>query len=266
MNPASRFIHRLRHGGLPWLGGAIRQRLFPARPGFFRAARSGLTQQSGLELGGPSGLFSRRGGLPAYAWAARLDNVNFAAATAWESDLREGGDFRFDPAKNPGRQFLREAGNLQGIADNAYDFVLSSHCLEHTANPLAALREWRRVTRPGGHLLLALPDPVRTFDHRRPVTTLAHLRNDFARHVGEDDLTHLPEILALHDLSRDPAAGSPVEFETRSRANAQNRCLHHHVFDLALIRAILAETGWEVLAAESLAPLHLVAWAGKSAA
>ena len=266
VNPARRLLHRLRHGGLAWLYGAVRQRLAPARPGFVAAAEKSLRDRRGLEVGGPSGLFSRRGGIPAYAWAAGLDNVNFSAATAWESGLHEGGEFRYDAARPPGRQFLREAVALQGIPDHAYDFILSSHCLEHVANPLAALREWRRVTRPGGHLLLALPDPSRTFDHRRPVTTLAHLRDDFVRQTGEDDLTHLPEILALHDLARDPGAGTSADFEARSRANPLHRCLHHHVFDLALVRASLAETGWEVLAAESLAPLHLVAWARQSAA
>jgi hypothetical protein len=45
--------------------------------------------------------------------------------------------------------------------------------------------------------------------------------------------------------------------------NAQNRCLHHHVFNLTLMRTALAETGWRVLAAESVRPLHLVAFARK---
>ena len=269
MKPAGavhQLIHRLRHGGVSWLAGAIRDRLAPAKPTFVAAAQTALAGCRGLEIGGPSRLFRPRGGLPAYAWAGRLDNVNFAAGTAWEAGLREGGDFIFNTVKPAGRQYLREATDLHGLADASYDFLLSSHCLEHVANPLAALREWHRVTRPGGHLLLALPDPVRTFDHRRPVTTLAHLESDFARQTGEEDLTHLQEILALHDLARDPLAGSHSQFETRARANAENRCLHHHVFDLTLMRAALAETGWTVRAAETLAPLHLVAWAQKPAA
>jgi hypothetical protein len=53
-----------------------------------------------------------------------------------------------------------------------------------------------------------LPDKRRTFDHRRPVTTLAHLIADLNADMAEDDLTHLPEILALHDLERDPDAGN----------------------------------------------------------
>lgn len=260
-----RLMHRLRHGGITWLGSALRERIVPAKPSFAAAAQAAFLASNGLEIGGPSRIFRRRGGLPVYAWAGKIDNVNFAAGTAWEAGLRDGGDFRFDSAKPAGQQHLREAIDLHGLVDGGYDFVISSHCLEHVANPLAALREWHRVTRSGGHLVLVLPDPVHTFDHRRPLTTLAHLQSDFARQTGENDLTHLEEILALHDLTRDPLAGSRAQFETRARANAEYRCLHHHVFDLALIRAALAETGWTVQAAKTLAPLHLVAWAQKPA-
>lgn len=266
MSTAQRILKRLRHGGLPWVAGALRDRIRPARPSFFDSAASSLHNCSAIELGGPSRLFRPSGGLPAYAWLARLDNVNFTSSTPWENDLRDGGEFRFHPAKPPGRQFLREATHLEGIADASYDAVLSSHCLEHVADPLRALGEWSRVVRPGGCLLLALPDPARTFDHRRPVTTLDHLRGDFKRATAEDDLSHLDEVLSLHDLDLDPSAGTPVAFAARCRDNFRQRCMHHHVFDRALIQDCLAESGWECLAVEKLAPLHWVAFARRTTA
>ena len=267
LNPHIRkLVFHLRHGGLPWLLGAIRNRFWPITPGLAPAALAATQDKAGLEIGGPSRVFSPRGIVPVYRRAARIDNINFASGTAWESDLRDGGEFKFESSKPPGRQFLREATCLTHLPDAAYDFILSSHCLEHVANPLAALREWGRVTRDGGHLLLILPDPPGTFDHRRPTTTLAHLREDFDRHTGEDDLTHLPEILALHDLTRDPAAGSAAEFRERGARNPENRCLHHHVFDLKLMQEALAESGWEVLGTEQVRPIHLVALARKRTA
>jgi len=256
---------RIRHADARRLFAAVSNRLWPARPALAPAVRAAVLDRTGLEIGGPSGVFHAKGLLPAYPHAARIDNVNFAGATAWETDRRDGGEFRFDPHRPPGRQFLREATDLGGIADASYDFLLSSHCLEHVANPLAALREWRRVVRPGGTLVLILPDPRQTFDHRRPVTTLAHLQADFDRHTGEDDLTHLEEILSLHDLRRDARAGTAAEFRARSRRNAENRCLHHHVFDSALLCAVLAATGWAVRGAECVRPLHLLALARRSA-
>jgi SAM-dependent methyltransferase len=227
------------------------------------AVFAALQGQFGIEIGGPSRVFAKGNILPIYPLVSSLDNVNFTAQTAWESGLRDGGEFRFDPAKHPCSQFLREATDLAGRPDGSYDFVLSSHCLEHTANPFVALHEWRRVTRQGGHLLLILPDPRYTFDHRRQVTTLSHLREDYERHTSEDDLTHLPEILALHDFTLDLPAGSPEKFRERSLRNTKNRCLHHHVFDLDLMRTMLEVTGWEVLIYEHVRPSHLIALARK---
>ena len=253
--------HRLRHANARMLASAVYNRLWAAHPALAPAILAAVQDRTGLEIGGPSRVFLAGKILPVYPRAARIDNVNFASLTAWETDLRDGGEFRFDAARPPGRQFLREAAVLQGIPDAAYDFVLSSHCLEHVANPLAALHEWHRVVRPGGHLVLLLPDPAHTFDHRRPITTLAHLQADFSSQTGEDDLTHLDEILALHDLHRDSRAGTPEEFRARSHRNAENRCLHHHVFDLALLRAVLEKSGWIVAATERVRPLHLLALA-----
>lgn len=219
--------------------------------------------RNGLEIGGPSHVFEARRILPIYPAASRIDNVNFSAQTSWENNLKDGTEFRFDSGHQPGTQWIRDTVALTGLADHAYDFVLSSHCLEHVANPLRALREWHRVTRANGHLVLLLPDPSSTFDHRRPITTLAHLRDDLAHNVGEDDGTHLSEVLALHNLLRDPGAGSPENFRQRVSRNAENRCVHHHVFDLDLMSAMLEETGWQVLASEKVRPIHLLAFAQK---
>ncbi len=269
MNSASlgqRLARRLRGGGVRWFIDAVVDRVAPPRPAMRDEVLASVQGRRGLEIGGPSRVFGGRGMLPVYPAAERIDNVNFAPDTAWEGQLRDGGEFRFDPPRAPGTQWLREASALKGLANAGYDFLLSSHCLEHVANPLATLREWRRVTRAEGHLVLVLPDPTKTFDHRRPVTTLRHLREDFARNTREDDTTHLAEILALHDVARDAGVGSAEEFRLRAAQNEKNRCLHHHVFDLALMSAALQETGWRVLATEAVRPLHLVAFAQKEAA
>ncbi|MFO1450154.1 MAG: methyltransferase domain-containing protein [Opitutaceae bacterium] len=260
-----RFQHRLRHGGLPWLTSAVINRLVPARAAVRQPVLQVATGAVGLEVGGPSPVFSRGALLPVYEYAEAIDNVNFTSNTAWEKNLVDEGPYVFSDTKPPGRQYLREATVLGGLPTGRYDLLISSHCLEHVANPLAALAEWRRVVRPGGHLLLLLPDPQRTFDHRRPVTTLDHLRADRDRNTGEDDLTHLDEILRLHDLGRDSHAGSREAFVARARLNPENRCLHHHVFDLELMRAALSETGWQPLAMERTRPLHLIALARNGA-
>lgn len=76
---------------------------------------------------------------------------------------------------------------LADVPDNTFDAVLSHHSLEHVPSPHDALRELRRILRPGGRLLLFVPFEkerrYRRFDPREPnhhlyswnVQTLANL-------------------------------------------------------------------------------------------
>lgn len=50
-----------------------------------------------------------------------------------------------------------DATELRLIASDSCDAVFSSHCLEHIKDYKAALKEWWRVVKPGGHLVLYLP-------------------------------------------------------------------------------------------------------------
>lgn len=47
---------------------------------------------------------------------------------------------------------------LNTIQDNSYDFIHSSHSLEHMSDPYIAMENWLRVLKPGGHLILTVPD------------------------------------------------------------------------------------------------------------
>lgn len=49
------------------------------------------------------------------------------------------------------------AEDLSMFADASLDFVFSSHLLEHIVDYKAALKEWWRVIKPGGNLMLYLP-------------------------------------------------------------------------------------------------------------
>lgn len=91
-----------------------------------------------------------------------------------------------------------------------------------------------------------------TFDHKRNVVAFEHLLDDFKKDVQEDDLTHLEEILSLHDLSMDPPAGAFKQFKKRSLKNYENRCLHQHVFDCTVLRKIVEHFNLEVLLTDEL--------------
>jgi SAM-dependent methyltransferase len=51
-----------------------------------------------------------------------------------------------------------DAQALANVADGTFDFLYSSHCLEHLRDPAAALRNWIRVVKPEGYLVVAVPD------------------------------------------------------------------------------------------------------------
>jgi ubiquinone/menaquinone biosynthesis C-methylase UbiE len=42
--------------------------------------------------------------------------------------------------------------------DGSLDYVVANHVLEHCADPVRVLREWRRAVRPGGIIGLVVPD------------------------------------------------------------------------------------------------------------
>lgn len=72
-------------------------------------------------------------------------------------------------------------GDRLPFADGSWDFVLTSHVIEHFYDPMQALREWYRVVRPGGYVFLMVPHKERvSHDKDRPRTTLAEL---IARHA-----------------------------------------------------------------------------------
>lgn len=214
-----------------------------------------LKGQRGLEIGGPSLAF--RAFIPLYPEIAALDGVNFSEHTTWEGHITTATPFRYDKGR-VGQQWIGEASSLPALGNAPYDFVISSNCLEHVANPVKALEEWLKQVRPGGHLLLVLPNKASNFDHRRPVTRFEHLLEDHRNGVGEDDLTHLPEILALHDGSRDAGSPSPAAFRERSLKNHENRCLHHHVFDLELMAALCRHLQLDVIRSDSSPSDHFM--------
>ncbi len=65
------------------------------------------------------------------------------------------------PAMRSVSTWDREDGDAQflsGIPDDSYDFLLSSHSLEHMVDVREALKNWIRVVKPEGYLIITIPD------------------------------------------------------------------------------------------------------------
>lgn len=89
---------------------------------------------------------------------------------------------------------------LRTVPDASQDFVIASHVLEHTQDPIGALTAWLRVLRPGGIVLLALPDRRTGIDERRAPTALEHLLADRADGGAGSRAQHYREWAELVDL------------------------------------------------------------------
>jgi len=220
--------------------------------------------KDGVEIGGPSQIFSSKGILPVYSLLASLDGCNFTTNTVWEGAIKDG-VYRFQEGKT-GHQYICEGSSLSFASDARYDFLLSSHSLEHHANVILTLKEWLRVIRPGGVLLIVVPEKKYTFDHNRAYTDFGHFLEDESRGVDEHDLTHMEEILQYHDLSQDPGGGDLETFKQRSLQNYDNRCLHQHVFNFENLGQLASYLRLEVLATKFVPPYHNIIFLKKPAA
>jgi ubiquinone/menaquinone biosynthesis C-methylase UbiE len=145
---------------------------------------------------------------------------------------------------------------LPNISDNEYDFLLSSHNLEHIANPIKALKEWQRIVKSGGHLVIVLPHYLTSFDHRRVPTTVQHMLEDYESNKDEHDLTHADEILEANRLEK--RSGSDEETRRLLLNNFNHRMIHHHVFNEFNSKELLETVGFQVLAVEMQPPFNII--------
>lgn len=87
--------------------------------------------------------------------------------------------------------------------------------------------------------------------------------DDYNKDVGEDDLSHVNEILQYHDVRLDPSAGSFQQFKRRCQNNLITRCLHHHTFEIKLVKEILGHINLKILNIQFCLPHHIVSLSKK---
>jgi SAM-dependent methyltransferase len=134
-----------------------------------------------------------------------------------------------------------DAQLLASMADESQDFVHSSHCLEHLHDPGIAMANWLRVLKPGGHLIVMVPDEdmyeqgvfPSTYNDDHKWTFTMHKRESWsprsvnlttltARFSGQAQIVKLEQIDATfryssprRDQTRTPTTESALEFVMR---------------------------------------------------
>lgn len=228
----------------------------------YRNCKKLFRDKDGIEIGGPSFVFSGEGPIPVYKIINKLDNINYSSNTFW-GKFDEGDNFQFNTAKQNGKQFIADATDLSKITGDFYDFMLSSHVIEHIANPIKALFEWKRIIKPGGHLVIIAPNMNFTYDRKRPLTKLDHIISDYQNNTEESDNTHISEVLQMHDLDQDSTVISYEEHEIRTLNNYETRIVHHHTFNMELLIELLLYCNFKIIEYQTFKPYNLMVIAQK---
>jgi SAM-dependent methyltransferase len=155
--------------------------------------------------------------------------------------------FTFEELKNalyPGQNaydlirpdYVTDIKTLQGIADESVDYVVACHVIEHTNNPLAAIRSCYRALRPGGSLVLVVPDMTKTFDKSREITTVEHLISDYEDPSAQRDYGHYLDFYQN-------AFSIPEGYSVEDYAKLQHQKrgdIHYHTFTYDSFQSLVA--------------------------
>lgn len=125
------------------------------------------------------------------------------------------------PAMRSVRNWDQPDGDAQlmaGVADGSYDFLHSSHCLEHMVDPYVALQNWARIVKKGGFLIVTVPDedmyeqghwPSRFNDDHKWTFTICKKKSWSPKSLNVIDLAKrfaealsLERVQLLHDFFR----------------------------------------------------------------
>lgn len=95
-----------------------------------------------------------------------------------------------------------DATDLNMFNDNVLDYVYSSHLLEDFDNTEEVLREWVRVVKPGGKIVLYLPDQqvyVKSCKERGCVPNGAHKIYNFNKELVKKCAENIGGLKVIHE-------------------------------------------------------------------
>ena len=174
-------------------------------------------------------------------------------ATCGYGDIRDSAELQ----KYFGKQDVQagsaiDAQSFEGVADASMDFIISAHVIEHLFDPIGSIVNAVRRLKPGGCLLLAVPNMVNTWDKGRTPTPLSHLIAD--SHDGGDATKLEAYTEFLRDVARpqwgNATSDEAMEREAR-RMMERKQDIHVHCWTYDSFAMMLDHTA-------TVAPMHCV--------
>ena len=196
-----------------------------------------------IEIGGPTELFQVPTqtfySYPLFSSIHNINNPNFHFPNNEDADGK----------KVYQKIFTLESNdiNMETIPDK-YDILVSSHTVEHMANPIKFLITAKLLLREGGYILTVLPNKPCFWDSPRKTTTMEHLIQDYHTYTTEDDMTHLEENLQL-DCPIKMMQGYAY-WESLCKNNSKTRVMHHHCFEKDNTQAMHEFAGFKTIFCE----------------
>lgn len=81
-------------------------------------------------------------------------------------------------------------GDCIPVEDKSFDFVISSHVIEHFYDPISAIKEWMRISRQYIFIICPQPDALES-DREKPLTELdEHIERYLEKKGGTSDEHH----------------------------------------------------------------------------
>jgi SAM-dependent methyltransferase len=131
--------------------------------------------------------------------------------------------------------YVTDIKTLRGIPDESMDFIIACHVIEHTNNPLAAVRSCHRALKSGGSLVLVVPDMTKTFDKNRALTDIDHLIADYESPSHERDYEHYVD---FYTNAFSAPEGISISDHAKAQQNAQGD-IHYHTFTFESFKQIV---------------------------
>jgi len=122
--------------------------------------------------------------------------------------------------------FVDDGEKLDSFKNDSLDFIIANHMLEHCQNPIKTIETHLKRIRSKGILFYAIPDKRFTFDKKRDLTTIEHLKNDYLE--KNDHSKHYTEWVKHTEGFTDKK-----EIEERIKFLKDiNYSIHYHVWDM----------------------------------